>query len=349
MLPHEKLTADIEQIDLRGHSVSPGFIDLQVNGGGDRLFNDSPTADQVRAIRDAHLRFGTTDLLVTYITGPSEGMRAAAAAVAESMAPDNGILGIHFEGPAINPERAGVHDLSFIRSAPEDELLEIYGRLGERTLVTLAPEMVSPGFVAKIAAAGARVAIGHSVADFATVVDAIEQGARGGTHVWNAMSPMTNRNPGTVGALLRDDRVWCGFIADGYHVDFDTLLVTLRAKSPRRAFLATDAMSPVGGETGGYRLGSYDVRVVDGRCQTADGTLAGSALDMASAVRNLIQKMGVPKQEALRMATLYPAEFMRLGGRFGSIAAGRVAHLAVFDNEINVSMVVRGDTIIRVT
>lgn len=342
IVPLGEMSSSVEQIDLKGQAVSPGFIDLQVNGGGDLLFNDHPASAQIAAIRDAHRTKGTTDIMITYISGPTDGMRQASEAVAASIrGGGEGILGIHFEGPAISPKRAGVHDVGQIEGARMDELSAIYTEAREcRTLVTLAPEVLPVGFISELVTRGVRVAVGHTDATYEQVLDAVNEGATGATHVWNAMSPLTSRLPGAVGAALADDRVWCGLIADGFHVDYTTLAISIRAKKRGRAFLVTDAMNPVGGTRGEYTLGAYHVRVVDGRCQTEDGNLAGSALDMATAVRNCIQKMGIPKDEAIRMATLYPAQFLGLQGQLGSIRPGFPAHLAIFDNEINVSAVV---------
>lgn len=337
-----QLSGAIETIDLGGSSVSAGFIDVQVNGGGDVLFNDAPTEEGVRAIREAHLQFGVTAILPTFITGPRAGMRAAGDAVRKYIdSGGTGVLGIHFEGPALNSTKAGVHDKEFIVSEGYDDLAEIYTRAARGcTMVTLAPETVPPGFIRRLVQAGVRVSIGHSAAASAEVRTAIDEGARCGTHVWNAMTPLTSREPGAVGALLWDDRVWCDFVADGFHVDFTTLALSVRAKPRGRAFLVTDAMSPVGGRAGGYVLGPYAVTVRDGKCVTADGTLAGSALDLATAVRNCVQRMGIPKDEALRMASLYPAQLLGVDGELGRVRPGCRAELAVFDNEINVQAVV---------
>ena len=343
VIPFRDVPSDVEVLNLDGQSVAPGFIDLQVNGGGDALFNDDPSRDQIRRIVLAHRQFGTTDILPTYITGPVDGMLSAIGAVEQYEADGlEGVLGIHFEGPAINAAKAGVHDKHWIRTDHLEELLTVYHRASERlqaVLVTLAPEVVGHEFVHELRSCGVRVAAGHTDATGEQITAALDQGLSLGTHVWNAMSPLTSRDPGVVGALLHDDRVWCDFIADGYHVDFTTLSIAVRAKPRGRAFLVTDAMSPVGGKRGGYRLGPFDVRVEEGRCVTEDGTLAGSALDLATAVRNCIQIMGVPKDEALRMASLYPAQYLGVDDRLGRIRRGYKAHIAVFDNEIHVSNV----------
>lgn len=326
-------------INLEGRSVSPGFIDLQVNGGGDVLFNDDPTGDGLRAIAEGHRRLGTTDILPTIITGPIDLMHKAADAVKQLLGTEPGILGIHFEGPLLSEAKLGVHDRAYLQQ-PNDSLTDAFAALGDtgKTVVTLAPEVVPAGYISQLVGHGILVAAGHTNATGSQMENALTEGITLGTHVWNAMSPITSREPGAVGALLASRQAWCDFVADGHHVDFTTLGVSIRAASPR-AFLVTDAMSPVGGSRGGYKLGDLEVSVRNGRCETPDGTIAGSALDLATAVRNLVQKVGIPKDEALRMATAYPAAFLGLSKLRGKVAAGYPAHLAIFDNEINVSSV----------
>ena len=339
-------------IDLEGQTVAPGFIDLQVNGGGDVLLNDEPTPSGVAAIAAGHRRVGTTDVMPTFITGPIEDMRRAAAGVAAARETGPGVLGIHFEGPMLSPAKLGVHDPRFVRGDDEDVLQVLIQAAQDaavgKVIVTLAPEVVRAGTVSRLIEAGAIVAIGHTNATAEQVGRALDEGATLGTHVWNAMSPLGSREPGAVGALMSAKNAWCDFVADGHHVDFTTLRLSLRAAAPR-AFLVTDAMSPVGGTKGGYRLGDLEVTVVDGRCVTADGTIAGSALDLATAVRNVVQHVGIAKDEALRMATAYPAQCLGVADRRGRIAQGYPAHLVVVDNELHVRRVLYGETWVATT
>lgn len=346
VVSRENLPPDVGRVDLGGRTVSPGFIDIQVNGGGDQLFNEAPTLESLVRIRDGHRRLGTTDILPTYITGGTEGMRQAAAAVRQFVDKGlDGVLGIHFEGPAISSERAGVHDRSFVRAESAEDLVNVYATdVGGVRLVTLAPESVAPGFVAKLVSTGAIVSIGHSNADKEAIERAFSEGASGATHVWNAMSPMTSRDPGVVGRVLRNDRIACSVIVDGYHVDLTTVAVTIAAKPKGKCFLVTDAMAPVGGYLTEYRIGPHEISVLNGRPQTADGVLAGSVLDMATAVRNCVQRIGVPKDEALRMATLYPARFIGVDDRFGRIERGYIAHLVVLSNEIDIAGVILSES-----
>lgn len=325
-----------EVIDLGGLNVAPGFIDLQVNGGGDVLFNDNPTASGIETIVKAHAQYGTTSLLPTYITGPDEGMVRARDAVTKYMQRgSSAVLGIHYEGPSISPLKLGVHDGRFARGNFPVSLLERVGGV-PIVLVTIAPEAGDLDLVPSLVNAGAYVAVGHSNADYEVVRQALDDGASLATHLYNAMSPLTGREPGVVGAFLEDREACVDLIVDGYHCHFASVAVAYRAKRPGKCFLVTDAMPPVGGSAGGYALGPLSITVENGKCVTEDGTLAGSALDMATAVRHCVQRVGIPMDEALRMASLYPAQYLGVDDRLGRIRPGYVANLVVFDNQIRV-------------
>lgn len=330
------LPAD-KSIDLGGLYLAPGFVDLQVNGGGGVLFNTATTTEGLAAIAAAHRRFGTTSLLPTLISDDWPVMTAAAKAVREAIAAGlPGIRGVHFEGPYLNVDRRGVHRAAAIRPPDRDAIaLFTAGDLGS-VLVTLAPEAVSREFIGTLAKAGVRVAAGHTAANYDTVRAALAAGLSGFTHLFNAMPPLTARKPSVLGAALEHPDSWCGIIADGYHVHPASLSVALASKPTGKIMLVTDAMPCVGGDASTFRLDDRLVSVRDGRCTTEDGTLAGSALDMASAVRNTIELLGVPLPEALRMASLYPARFLGLDGRIGRIAPGYDADLVLFDEALTV-------------
>lgn len=342
VIGQEDLAGDTEIIDLGGACVAPGFIDIQVNGGGGVLLNDSPTVEGVKAIVEAHRKYGTTNLLPTFITGPRDGMARAANAINSYMKDEGlkGVLGIHYEGPFLEKSKAGVHDKRFIRPVNNEDLQVISSIEGGVSLVTLAPEVVSAEIIGQLSSHGIRVSLGHTNADCDQVNKALESGATCVTHLYNAMSPLTSRAPGVVGAALDDRNSWMGIIVDGFHADFVSVRVAIRAKGSRRTLLVTDAMPPVGSEDAHFQLGDYEITVDGGRCVTADGTLAGSALDMATAVRNCVQRLGIPLDEALRMASTYPAEFLGLDDQLGRVSAGYRANLAIFNNQLVVSAVV---------
>ena len=311
--------------------LAPGFIDLQVNGGGDVLFNDAPTPQTIRRILAAHRRFGTTALLPTLISDSAAKMNAAVAAVGELSGVDPGVLGIHLEGPFLSPEKVGVHAPRHIRPPTANDLDLITARRRGITLVTLAPEQVPPDFIGKLTRAGARVALGHSMATYAQTCEAIAAGLTGFTHLFNAMRGLDSREPGPIAAALDCADVWYGLIVDGVHVAPAMLRLALRGRG--RPVLVTDAMPPVGGTLATFTLNGDKISVRDGRCARQDGRLAGSCLDMASAVRNCVRLLGVSLTDALRFASTHPAEFLGLDAKLGRIAPGLRADLVAIDSD----------------
>ena len=330
LLPPGELPAAIPATILpEGAWLAPGFIDCQVNGGGDVLFNDEPTVDGIAAIAAAHRRFGTTSLLPTLITDTQDKMRAALDAADKAAAINPSIAGIHIEGPFISPEKPGVHDPAFIRlPTPRDLELLTAPRRGV-TLVTLAPERVPAGFIAALAKAGARVSLGHSMADYRQTKAALAEGLTGFTHLFNAMRQLSSREPGPIAAALETPGAWFGMIADGAHVDPAMLRLALRGAA--HPMLVTDAMPPVGGSKAAFTLYGQEIAVREGCCSRADGALAGSSLDMATAVRNCVELLQVPLTRALQLASVEPARFLGLGGSLGRLAPGYRADMAAFD------------------
>lgn len=335
--PDDPRTRDARIEDLKGQLLAPGLIDTQVNGGGGVLFNDGPDSGSIRAIGEAHRRFGTTGFLPTLISDDLDVIARAIAAVQSAIASGiPGVLGIHIEGPFLNRARRGVHDAKHLRKL-DSSIVPLLCSLGVgKTLVTLAPEMTTPEVIAELTARGVIVAAGHSNATFSQATRAIAHGLRGFTHLFNAMSPLAPREPGAVGAALYDDSTWCGIIVDGHHVDPITLQLALRCKRHDRFVLVTDAMPAVGSNADSFVLQGKTIRVVNGVCRDDQGTLAGTALDMATAVRNAVSMLGVEVSEALRMASQYPAEYLGLGHELGRIAPGYRANLALFDERMHI-------------
>jgi N-acetylglucosamine-6-phosphate deacetylase len=307
--------------------LAPGFVDIQVNGGGDVLFNDSPKPAALSTIAAAHRRFGTTGFLPTLITDNPEKTISAMAAVQTAMRTDPSILGLHLEGPFLSREKAGVHDPAFIRQpTPQDEEVLTAPRQGV-LVVTLAPEQVPREFIRRLVASGVRVCLGHSMATYAQTRSAVAEGLSGFTHLFNAMRPMQSRDPGPIAAALETASCSYGLIVDGVHVDPAMLRLALRGLgSP---MLVTDAMPPVGGSRSTFGLYGQDIEVEGGRCVRGDGALAGALLDMASAVRNCVRLLGLSLEDALRLASVNPAAFLAL--RVGRLAPGYRADMIALD------------------
>jgi len=309
--------------------LAPGFIDVQVNGGGDVLLNDAPTPEAMSAMAAAHRPFGTTSLLPTLISDTPEKMQQALAAADAAVQRDPAVLGLHLEGPFLSPDKPGVHDVKAFRApTAQDRALLTAPRHGV-TLVTLAPEQVPQNFIVDLVAANVRVSLGHSNATYAQTCAAMADGMTGFTHLFNAMRPLTSRDPGPIAAALEYPDVWFGLIADGVHVDPAVLRLALRGAG--KPMLVTDAMPPVGGKGKSFKLYGNEILVRDGRCTRPDGTLAGAFLDMASAVRNGVRLLDLPLPRALQLASTNPAEFLGLGHVLGRLAPGCRADLVAFD------------------
>jgi N-acetylglucosamine-6-phosphate deacetylase len=332
VLRQSELPADLRTHRLpAGVWLAPGFIDLQVNGGGDVLFNDSPTPETIITIAAAHRKFGTTALLPTLITDTREKMRAALVAVREALDREPSILGIHLEGPFLSPEKAGVHDPGLMRVPDAADLEMLRDERVGQLLVTVAPERVPQGFIKRLADAGGHVSLGHSMASYEETCSAMSEGLTGFTHLFNAMRPLQSRDPGPIAAALESSNAWYGLIVDGWHVSPAMLRLALRGCG--HPMLVTDAMPPVGGRQSNFQLYGSEVRAVAGRCMRADGTLAGTALDLATAVRNCVNLLHVSLPEALRFASRNPAEFIGVGHMLGRLAPGYRADMVAIDPE----------------
>ena len=327
-----RVATALQRVDLHGGTLLPGFIDIQVNGGGGVLFNNDPTPDGLAVIARSHRRFGTTGLLPTLISDTAEKMATAISATRAAIAQGvPGILGLHLEGPYLNPARKGTHDDRVFR-VPDAREIEVDTALDNGvTLITLAPERVPVETIRTLVARGAIVFAGHTAASYEQALAGISAGITGFTHLYNAMSPLMGREPNVVGAALEDRNTWCGVIVDGVHVHPSSLRVALAAKPRGKVLLVTDAMPMVGSDRPSFDLYGETITAVDGVVRNAAGSLAGSALDMASAVRNTVDLLGLDLAEAARMASTYPAQCIGLGDRLGVIAPGYQADLVLLD------------------
>lgn len=338
LVPASQARTQADEIDdLAGGWLAPGFIDVQVNGGGGVLFNNDTSVEAIAAIGRAHRRFGTTGFLPTLISDDAEVMaRAIDATRAAIAAGVPGVLGVHLEGPYIAPARKGTHDAGKFRVPDVAEVAMATSLDNGVTLITLAPEQVPLETIRAMVARGAIVVAGHTAASYEQARAGLDAGMRGFTHLYNAMSPLQGREPGAVGAALEDRDSWCGVIVDGVHVHPGSLRVALAAKPRGKLFLVTDAMPMVGSDDPAFALYGEVITAVGGVVRNAAGALAGSALDMATAVRNCVRLLGLPLDEAARMASTYPADFLGLDGRCGRIAAGLQADLVLLDESLAV-------------
>jgi N-acetylglucosamine-6-phosphate deacetylase len=322
---------------LKGGVLAPGFIDVQVNGGGGALLNAEPTVEGVKRIAASHRRFGTTGLLPTVITDAPEVMSDAIAAVRVARtAGVPGILGIHVEGPFLDPGRKGAHDARFIRKMTKADIAPLTSADCGVVMITVAPNKVRPELIKALADAGILVSLGHSEATATEAYAALQAGARAFTHLFNSMSQLEPRAAGMVGAGLADRESYCGIIADGFHVDETALQVVMAAKPRDRIMLITDAMPTAAGGPSSFELQGRRVLRVDGRLQLDDGTLAGSNVTMDETVRHCVNRLKLPLEDALRMASRNPAAFLKRDRDLGRIAPGYLASLVHLSDDLQV-------------
>lgn len=324
-------------IDLKGHYLVPGFIDTQVNGGGGVLFNDSPDLEGIKAIVEAHRPFGTTGMLLTLISDEIEVIQQGISAVNEAIESElPGVLGIHIEGPFLNMDKRGIHDASKIRKLTAELLQQLEPVRGGCSVITIAPETMEPSLIRGLKDKGFIISTGHSNASYEQACTAVEHGVTGYTHLFNAMSHFNAREPGVVGAALDQRDTWCGIIADGFHVSPASLRIAYHCKGPEKLLLVTDAMPPVGSPNKEFFLMEIHITAKDGVCVDGNGTLAGAALDMASALRNIMKFTECSLAEASRMSSETPAAFLGLQNRTGRIEPGFQADLVVLDESLKV-------------
>lgn len=337
-----QIEPDIGKTDMPGRRFDggmlvPGFVDIQVNGGGGILFNDQPSIEGIAAIGTAHRQYGTTGFLPTLI---SDELHVVASAIAATEAAIEaripGVLGLHVEGPFINHDRSGIHDPKKFRTLDDDAISLLASLRNGVTLVTLAPELAPPGAIATLTARGVIVVAGHSEADYETMARAHAEGMVGVTHLYNAMSQLNARAPGVVGATL-DLGLFAGVIVDGHHVHAAALRVAHRALGIDRMMLVTDAMPTVGWNRTQFHIGGREISLRDGMLTSDSGTLAGSHLDMASAVRNAIDMLDVPLADACRMASTTPCTLLELAHQRGTLEVGNIADIVHMNEALAVT------------
>ncbi len=320
----------------QGALIVPGFIDVQVNGGGGVLFNDDVSADAISQIGAAHARFGTTSFLPTLISDNAAAFSGALDAATEAIGRAvPGALGLHLEGPFLNEAKKGIHDATHFRQLDDHTMSMLTAWQHGPLMLTLAPEIVGTESIKSLSDAGVLVSAGHTNATYEQTRQALEHGLKGFTHLYNAMPPLHSRNPGPIAAALESD-AWCGVIADGHHVSPSMLNLAIRAKADGRIMLVSDAMAVAASDLETFDLNGTKINVQDGRCVDKDGTLAGSSITMVDAVRYLVNEMNQPLEQALRMASSEPAAFLGLGHVLGKLAPGYRANFAVLSPDLEV-------------
>ncbi|MGF1722745.1 N-acetylglucosamine-6-phosphate deacetylase [Vibrio kyushuensis] len=338
--PLSELPSGIDTKDLQGANLSPGFIDLQLNGCGGVMLNDEITADTMQTMHLANLKSGCTSFLPTLITSSDEDMKNSIIAAREYHEKyQNQSLGLHLEGPYLNVLKKGIHSVDHIRPSDDSMIDLICDNADLVTKVTLAPEKNKPEHIERLKKAGVVVAIGHTNATYAEARQGFDSGITFATHLFNAMTPMVGREPGVVGAIYDTPEVYAGIIADGFHVDYANIRIAHKIKG-EKLVLVTDATAPAGAEMDYFIFVGKKVYYRDGKCVDENGTLGGSALTMIEAVQNTVEHVGIALDEALRMATLYPAAAIGVDDQLGRIKKGMVANLAVFDRDFNVQATV---------
>ncbi|MGG6241851.1 N-acetylglucosamine-6-phosphate deacetylase [Nodosilinea sp. AN01ver1] len=332
LVPVAHLDPNLPRLDGQGWAVAPGFIDLQLNGCGGVMFNDAITADTLDTMHRTNLRSGTTSFLPTLITTSDAAMQAAIAIVTEyRRRHPQRVLGLHLEGPYLNPNRSGIHDKTYVRPA-DGAMVNHLAEAGPEVvkLVTLAPEMVPSEYIQQLVQAGITVAAGHTDASFEAALAGFEAGVSMVTHLFNAMSAWQGRSPGLVGAVFSRPDIYAGIIVDGHHVHYGSVSLARTIKQDR-LILVSDATPPVGTNLESFVIGGQQVFYRNGKCVSADGTLGGAALTLMEAVANCVHQVGIPLAESLRMATLYPARAIGVDDRLGLLAAKYQANLTLFD------------------
>jgi N-acetylglucosamine-6-phosphate deacetylase len=334
--PDLAIPAGYHRIDLGGAILAPGFVDIQVNGGGGALFNDAPSLETIATIARAHAKFGTTALLPTLISDDLDKIAQAIEAVDAAIeAGVPGILGIHLEGPFLNTSRKGVHDASKFKVLDQASIELLTGLKQGKTLITLAPETAPTGAIGELVRRGAVVLAGHTEASYEQIIAAEAEGLRGFTHIFNAMSQLVSRAPGVVGAALSSPTSFSGLIADGVHVHAANMALVARLLGPERAVLVSDAMPTLGSNQDWFELKGEKIFARGLTCYTPDGVLAGSNLSLHDAIGVMMRQVGIGLTDALQMASHTPARAIGLEDQVGRLAVGARADFVQLDGDAN--------------
>ena len=340
----DEIPKDIKVIDLQGKIVAPAFIDLQLNGCGGVLFNDEISLDTLRVMNETNIKTGTTSYLPTLITTTDKNIEKALKLVEETENLEEiGVLGLHIEGPYISIPKKGIHNPAYIR-VMSDEIIHKIAKFGSKVtkIMTIAPENAKVEHLKELKDSGINLSIGHTNATYEEALEKVEY-FKMATHLFNAMSSFTSREPGVIGAIFENKSLYTGIIVDGVHSHYGSVKIA-KDILKEKLFLVTDAVAPVGTNMESFMFEGNKVLYKDGKCISPDGTLGGSALTMIEGVQNLVKHVGVSLEEALFMASTYPAKAIRVDDKYGYIKEGYIADLVVLDKELNISnMIVKGE------
>jgi N-acetylglucosamine-6-phosphate deacetylase len=335
-------------VDFLDGLLAPGLVDVQVNGGGGAMFNDAPTVERLRTITEAHAQHGVTAIMATLISDERSKIATAIEAVERGVGEGlPGLLGLHLEGPWLSMPRRGVHPQRFLRALDAEDMRLLTQKRSFPVIATLAPEHASPEDVKALTDAGVIVSIGHTAAAYTEIEALLAAGATGFTHLFNAMPPLAGRDPGAVGVALASREAWAGLILDGIHVNPVSARAAFNAKTARKLMLVSDAMATVGSKTPSMKLFGEEITVTGGALRTPTGTLAGAHLDLSMAARNAMKLLGASREDALRMASRTPAEFLHRQRDHGRIAVGARADLVLFSPDLDVRNVWIGGKQVR--
>lgn len=343
IVEEHKVDPKIERIVLPGGLVVPGFVDLQVNGGGGLLFNDKPSVENLMIIYEAHAKLGTTSIMPTLISDSIEVTECATSAIIEALDQSiNGLIGLHLEGPHLASTRKGAHNEIFLRPMQEIDCKELEGLAKKipNLLITIAPESVSSRYISRLSKAGATVSLGHTDCTYNEAIEAVASGATCATHLFNAMSGLGSREPGLVGAVLESENLYAGIIADGFHVNKTSINLALRAKSaPGALFLVSDSMSTIGSDQKQFFLNDRLITRSQGKLLLEDGTLAGADIHLADAVKYMANEVGISQDDAIRMASLIPARVLGMEHEIGCLAPNTQADFLWMRKNLDVEKV----------
>lgn len=336
ILPIAQCPVELEKVDLQGANLCAGFIDLQLNGCGGVLFNNDISVATLARMQATNERFGCTSFLPTLITTEDADMQQAVNVMADYQQQySHQALGLHLEGPYLSTAKKGIHNANLIRHSEQKMIDFMCDNSAQICTVTVAPEQIASQHIQQLAQANIQVALGHSNASYNVAMQAFAAGASFTTHLFNAMSSITGRDPGVVGATFDSKDNYAGIIVDGHHVDYANVRMSHKLLG-ERLVLVTDAVSPAGADLDSFDFVGTQVFYRDGKCVGADGTLGGSALTMIEAVENTVKHVGLTLAESVRMASLYPAKAIGVDDKLGSISVGKVANITVFDDDFNV-------------